>query len=76
MGEYGAFHKKDANGNRNEEGRAAHGYYYTIQALRKGIAPVYWYNPMNYRDRDTGNWTYPVLAAGLSQAWTDFQAEQ
>ena len=76
MGEYGAFHKMDANGNRNEEGRAAHGYYYTIQALRKGIAPVYWYNPMNYRDRDTGNWTYPVLAAGLSQAWTDYQAEQ
>lgn len=76
LGEYGAFHKKDANGNRNEEGRGAHGYYYTIHALRKGIAPMYWYNPMEYRDRDDGRWTYPVLADSLKKAWRDYQAEQ
>lgn len=73
LGEYGAFHKIDANGNRNEEGRGAHGYYYTIQALRKGVAPVYWYNPMNYRDRDEGRWTFPVLADSLKKAWQDYQ---
>lgn len=76
MGEYGAFHKKDANGKRNEEGRGAHGYYYTINALRKGIAPMYWYNPMEYRDRDDGRWTYPILADSLKKAWRDYQAEQ
>ena len=73
LGEYGAFHKKDADGNRNEPARGAHGYYYTMKALRRGIAPIYWYNPMNYRDRDDGRWTYPVLADSLSKAWSDFQ---
>ena len=76
LGEYGAFHKLDANGNRNEEGRAAHAYYYTTKALEKGIAPIYWYNPMNYRDRDDGRWTFPILAEGLMNAWNDFQAQQ
>ena len=76
LGEYGAFSKKDANGNRNEEGRGAHGYYYTINALRRGIVPMYWYNPMTYRDRDDGKWTYPVLADSLKKAWRDFQSEQ
>ena len=73
MGEYGAFQKKDANGNRNDESRGAHGYYYTLKALRRGIAPMYWYNPMNYRDRDEGRWTYPILADSLKKAWSDFQ---
>lgn len=76
LGEYGAFMKKDANGNRNEEGRGAHGYYYTLKALRKGIVPMYWYNPMTFRDRDEGRWTYPVLADSLKKAWRDYQAEQ
>lgn len=76
LGEYGAFSKKDANGNRNEQGRGAHGYYYTIGALRRGIVPMYWYNPMTYRDRDDGKWTYPVLADSLKKAWRDYQAEQ
>lgn len=73
LGEYGAFSKKDANGNRNEPGRGAHGYYYTLKALRRGIVPMYWYNPMCYRDRDEGRWTYPVLADSLKKAWSDFQ---
>lgn len=74
IGEYGAFPKKDINGNDNETGRKEHGWYYTLKALRKGVAPIYWYNPMDYRDRDVGQWTYPVLAQGLMDAWTDFQA--
>lgn len=74
MGEYGAFPKKDANGNRNDDYRSEHGWYYTLKALRKGVTPIYWYNPMDYRDRDSGRWTYPVLAQGLKEAWSDFLA--
>ena len=74
MGEYGAFSKKDAAGNRNELGRAEHAYYYTTRALQRGIIPMYWYNPSTYRDRDEGRWTYPVTAQGLMDAWTDFKA--
>lgn len=76
LGEYGAFFKKDADGNRNEEGRAEHAYYYTMKALQKGIVPIYWYNPMDYRDRDEGRWTFPILAEGLKKAWSDFQQNQ
>lgn len=74
LGEYGAFYKKSAEGNRNELGRAEHAYYYTTRALQKGIVPVYWYNPMDYRDRDDGRWTFPVMAQGLKDAWTDYQS--
>lgn len=74
MGEYGAFCKKSPSGNRNELGRAEHAYYYTTRALQRRIVPLYWYNPMDYRDRDTGNWTFPVMAQGLMDAWTDYQA--
>ena len=74
MGEYGAFSKKDAKGNRNELGRAEHAYYYTTRALQYGICPMYWYNPMTYRDRDSGDWTYPVTAQGLIDAWNDYKA--
>ena len=74
LGEYGAFAKKDANGNRNELGRAEHAYYYTTRALQRGIIPMYWYNPSSYRDRDEGRWTYPVTAQGLMDAWKDFKA--
>lgn len=72
LGEYGAFSKKNSAGNRNELGRAEHAYYYTTRALQRGIVPLYWYNPMDYRDRDTGNWTYPILAQGLMDAWADY----
>lgn len=72
MGEYGAFAKQNQAGNRNELGRAEHAYYYTTRALQRGIVPMYWYNPMCYRDRDKGSWTYPVLAQGLIDAWKDY----
>lgn len=74
IGEYGAFYKKSPAGNRNDLGRAEHAYYYTTRALQRGIVPLYWYNPMDYRDRDTGNWTFPIMAQGLMDAWTDYQA--
>lgn len=74
MGEYGAFSKKDAAGNRNELGRAEHAYYYTTRALLRGIIPMYWYNPSGYRERDEGRWTYPITAQGLMDAWKDFVA--
>lgn len=75
MGEYGAFHKIDpATGLRNEEGRAEHAYYYTMKALQKGIVPMYWYNPMSYRERDSGNWTFPIMAQGLINVWADYAA--
>lgn len=73
LGEYGAFYKLDkSSGKRNELGRAEHAYYYTTRALQRGIAPMYWYNPMSYRERDTGDWTYPVTAQGLIDAWDDY----
>ena len=72
LGEYGAFSKKDQAGNRNELGRAEHAYYYTTRALQLGIVPMYWYNPMDYRDRDKGRWTFPVMAQGLIDAWKDY----
>ena len=68
MGEYGAFRKN------NDGERARHAKMYTAKALEKGIAPIYWYNPMNYADRTTGTWSYPEVKNGIIEAYEEYLA--
>ncbi len=68
MGEYGAFRKD------NDSERARHAKMYTAKALEKGIAPIYWYNPMNYANRTTGTWTYPEVKTGIIEAYEEYLA--
>ena len=42
---------------------------YTSKALKLGIAPIYWYNPMEWGDRSSGRWTYPVVKDALINAY-------
>ena len=69
MGEYGAYRKKLADGTYNDEHRARHAAVYTSKALKLGIAPIYWYNPMEWGDRSSGRWTYPVVKDALINAY-------
>ena len=71
MGEYGAYRKKLADGTYNDEHRARHAAVYTSKALKLGIAPIYWYNPMEWGDRSSGRWTYPVVKDSLIKAYNE-----
>lgn len=81
MGEYGAspfYFSSDYSVKipRPAADRAEHAGYYTAEALKYGIVPIYWYNPMEGRDRTTGIWTYPEVKDAIVQAWTDYLSEQ
>lgn len=58
---------------RSEEERAKHAYYYTLEALKKGVAPMYWYTPMEGPGRSNGIWNYPKLKDAIIQAWNDYK---
>ncbi len=64
MGEYGAFRK-----NNNDVQRGHHAAVYTERALRLGIVPLYWYNPMSWSNRTSGTWTYPPVKDSLIAAY-------
>ena len=55
-----------------EEERAKHAYYYTKEALKIGVAPIFWYSPMGGSGRTSGTWNYPNLKDAIIKAWTDF----
>ena len=57
-----------------EEERAKHAYYYTLEALKIGVAPMFWYTPMDGPGRTQGTWNYPKVKDALIKAWTDYQA--
>lgn len=55
-----------------EEERAKHAYYYTLEALKLGVVPIYWYNPMDGPGRTSGTWKYPILKDSIIKAWEDY----
>ena len=69
LGEYGAYRKKLPDGTYNDVHRGRHAAVYTRKALKLGIAPIYWYNPMEWGDRSTGRWTYPAVKDSLIKAY-------
>lgn len=76
MGEYGSFPWKDGRVQvNNDDARCRHARYYTQKCLDYGIVPIYWYNPKDYRERDSVNWTYPYLKNALIAAYNDWIAE-
>lgn len=83
LGEYGAPGERQASVQqpdgswrikRSAEERAKHAYYYTLEALKIGIVPIYWYTPQEGSHRGAGKWTYPEIKDALIKAWTDYQA--
>lgn len=59
LGEFGAWDKK------NEEDRTRHAAYFIKKCRELGIVPIYWYNPMYKKDRETCTWTFPKLRDAL-----------
>ena len=53
--------------------RVKHALDATREALKIGIAPIYWYIPMTGSDRTKGKWTEPALKDALIQAWEESQ---
>ena len=58
------------------EERAKHAYYYTLEVLKLGICPIFWYTPQEGNHRTKGTWTYPEIKDALIKAWNDYQALQ
>lgn len=80
MGEYGAspfYFSADYSQRiaRAEEERAKHALDATMEALKIGIAPLYWYIPMDGNGRSSGKWTYPKVKDALIQAWNEYNAQ-
>ena len=69
IGEYGAFRRQLPDGTYNDVHRGRHAAVYTRKALKLGIAPIYWYNPMEWGDRSAGRWTYPAVKDSLIKAY-------
>lgn len=65
LGEFGSFPTKD----RPDKARGHHAAEYLRRSLALGIAPMYWYNPMDYHQRSAGTWTYPELKDSLVMAY-------
>ena len=59
----------------SQEERAEHAYYYTKEALKIGVCPIFWYIPQEGNHRSTGAWTYPKVKDALIQAWTDYNSQ-
>lgn len=68
LGEYGAFPLST----RTQQQLGHHAAIYTRAALRNGVVPVYWYNPMAYQNRTSGKWSYPEVKDSLITAYRDF----
>ncbi len=84
IGEYGAPSERQAKEQqpdgswrikKSEEERAEHAYYYTLEALKIGVAPMFWYTPQEGNHRGSGTWTYPKVKDALAKAWTDYNAQ-
>ena len=74
MGEYGAYPRKKADGSQNpahDEQRGRHAAVYTRKCLESGVAPVYWYNPMETYHREWGKWTYTAVKDSLIKAYNE-----
>ena len=56
----------------SQEERAKHAYYYTLEALKIGVCPIFWYTPQEGNHRSTGAWTYPKVKDALIQAWNEY----
>ncbi len=86
IGEYGAPSERQAKDaeyqqsgswrvKKSQEERAEHAYYYTKEALKIGVCPMFWYTPQEGNHRSTGAWTYPKVKDALIQAWTDYNSQ-
>ncbi len=56
----------------SQEERAKHAYYYTLEALKIGVCPMFWYIPQEGNARPNGTWTYPQVKDALIQAWNEY----
>lgn len=68
LGEYGAFPVST----RTQAHLGRHAAVYTRNALKNGVVPVYWYNPMAYQNRTIGQWSLPELKDSLITAYKKF----
>ena len=68
LGEYGSF----PTAQRSDIARGHHAAVYIRKALALGIAPLYWYNPMDYHQRSAGTWTYPILKDSITVAYNKY----
>lgn len=68
LGEFGSFPMKE----RPDSERGHHAAVYVRKSLEKGIAPLYWYNPIDYQQRSSGSWTYPVLKDSIVVAYNKY----
>ncbi len=72
LGEYGAYPRNKANNEVNKEHdkhRGRHAAVYTSRCLQLGIAPMYWYNPMETYHYKWGYWTHEAVKDSLINAY-------
>ena len=72
LGEYGAYPRKKSDGSINNEHnvhRGRHAGVYTRRCLKLGIAPMYWYNPMETYHYKWGYWTHVPVKDSLINAY-------
>lgn len=84
LGEYGAPMQRQASTQqpdgswrikRSEDEVAKHAYYYTLEALKTGLTPMFWYIPQEGPHRTSGQWTYPKVKDALIRAWNEYNNE-
>lgn len=74
LGEYGAYPRKKADGSLNRAHdihRGRHAAVYARRCLELGIAPMYWYNPMETYHRQWGKWTFEPVKDSLIKAYNE-----
>ena len=72
LGEFGAYPRKKADGSVNNEHnihRGRHAGVYVRRSLKHGIAPMYWYNPMETYHYKWGKWTHEPVKDSLINAY-------
>ena len=72
LGEYGAYPRKKDDGSINNEHNIHRGHHagvYVRRSLKHGIAPMYWYNPMETYHYKWGKWTHEPVKDSLINAY-------
>ena len=72
LGEYGAYPRKKEDGSINNEHNIHRGHHagvYARRSLKLGIAPMYWYNPMETYHYKWGKWTHEPVKDSLINAY-------
>ena len=74
LGEYGAYPRRNADNSLNtayDIHRGRHAAVYARRCLELGIAPMYWYNPMEPYHRKWGVWTFEPVKDSLIKAYNE-----